>query len=224
MAYQKEMANVEFDRWSASYDRSILQNWLFHPSHETLIAQIEPSDTRLLDVGCGTGQFLVEVLRRNPQLTAVGLDLSMKMLEQGSARFQAFADRMQAVRGDSEHLPFADDQFDVITCSHSFHHYPRQSAVVAEMHRVLKPNGKLLVLDGLRDTWWGWFIFDIMVTWAEGGVHHCSSARMRQLYRNSGFNDLKQLKKKWFVPYLLTVGSAHKMAKAQPKPNLAKAA
>lgn len=210
MGYTIAAANAEFDRWSRTYDRSLLQRFLFKPSHETLLEQISDADEKLLDIGCGTGQFAIAALFRFPKLRVWGLDLSAKMLDQGAERWAAFADRLQPVRGDSERLPFADGTFDVVTCSHSFHHYPRQAAAVGEMFRVLKPNGKLLILDGRRDGWWGWFIYDVCVTWVEGGVHHCSAGRFRQLYRNAGLGELKQIKRGWLIPYLLTVGHAKK--------------
>ncbi len=61
MSYDKVQATCEFNRWSESYDRSILQRILFRPSHTTLIKHIEHRydhvPIRVLDVGCGTGIF-----------------------------------------------------------------------------------------------------------------------------------------------------------------------
>ena len=61
MGYHKEQASEEFARWSASYDRSVLQWMLFGPSHRVLIKRIGAvagsRPFRVLDVGCGTGQF-----------------------------------------------------------------------------------------------------------------------------------------------------------------------
>ena len=79
------------------------------------------------------------------------------------------------VQGDSQRLPFASNTFDVVTSSHSFHHYPHQDQAVAEMHRVLRPGGRLMIIDGYRDAPWGWFIFDVCVAGVEGSVHHASA-------------------------------------------------
>lgn len=218
MAYDISAANLEFDHWSRTYDRSLLQRYLFRPSHQTLLEHISAGDETLLDIGCGTGQFAATALSRFPRLNVWGIDLSAKMLDQGLSRRHAWAGRLHVTRGDSERLPFHDSSFDVVTCSHSFHHYPRQAAVVAEMFRVLRPNGKLLILDGQRDSWWGWFIFDVIVTLVEGGVHHCSAGHFRRLFRNASFHELRQLKRGWPIPYLLTVGSANKSAVLAPLP------
>lgn len=201
----------EFDRWSRSYDRSVLQPMLFGPSHNLLLRQMSEEDGSVLDIGCGTGRFAARVLQRFPQAQVMGFDLSTKMLAHGASRNPA-PERMQLIRGDSLRLPFRDSTFDVVTCSHSFHHYPDQAAAVIEMHRVLRPGGRLMIIDGDRDGWWGWLIFDVVVTLAEGAVHHCSAERFRKLYRQAGFTGVRHHHRGGPLPFLLTVGSALKPA------------
>jgi ubiquinone/menaquinone biosynthesis C-methylase UbiE len=206
----KEAAILEFDSWSRSYDRSLLQRFLFKPSHRAMADQMRGSDLRILDVGCGTGKFASIVLEQLPQAQVFGLDLSEQMLVKGSPRLDQWPGRYHVVRGDSERLPFEEDSFDVVTCSHSFHHYPHQDRVVREMHRVLKPDGRLMLIDGNRDGWWGWLIFDIGVTWVEGQVHHCSGKRLRNLFTQAGFVELEQIRRNRFIPFMLTIGVAEK--------------
>ncbi len=151
MTYDKRQATEEFIRWSESYDRSILQWLLFGPSHRAIIKRIgdRPSDRtgdcslRILDVGCGTGVFAARIREAFPKATIWGLDLVSSMLTQGAARWRHHAGHVLPVQGDSEQLPFAAGTFDVVTCANSFHHYPHQDRAVAEMHRVLKPGGRL---------------------------------------------------------------------------------
>ena len=217
----KQAAIREFDHWSRSYDRSLLQRFLFRPSHRAMVEQIRTGDLRILDVGCGTGKFASVVLESVPEAEVFGLDLSEQMLQKGQPRLEQWPGRYHVVRGDSERLPFAADSFDLVTCSHSFHHYPNQDRVVQEMHRVLKPDGRLMLIDGNRDGWWGWLIFDVGVTTVEGQVHHCSGKRLRRLFAQAGFVELKQLRRNPFIPFLLTIGVAAK----ETAPNvLAKAA
>lgn len=212
MAYLREAANREFDHWSRTYDRSWLQWMIFHPSHELMLKHLRASDERLLDIGCGTGQFLSRAVREFPNLQAVGLDLSAKMLDQGRPRFAAAGEQVAVVRGDSERLPFGNDTFDVVTCCHSFHHYPRQAAAVAEMYRVLRPGGRLMLIDGDRDRPWGWLVFDVVVTTLEGGVHHCSGRELRELFRLAGFAEVQQVRRRGLAPFMMTMGVASKTA------------
>ena len=65
--------------------------------------------------------------------------------------------------GDAENIPYENNQFDCITCAHSFHHYPHKKKAIREMFRVLKPNGKLMIIDGCKDRLLGKVIFDFII-------------------------------------------------------------
>ncbi len=203
-----DQARSEFDAWSKSYDKSLLQKYFFGPSHRLMLQQLSVADRRILDVGCGTGRWAELVVTRLPYAEVWGLDLSEKMLEHASVRASQYPGRMHFTHGNSQELPYEDASFDLVTCSHSFHHYPDQLRVVKEMRRVLKPSGRVMLVDGCRDTYWGWFIFDGLVTWAEGHVHHCSNGLMQTLFREAGFEDATQIMHRYPVPYLLTMGTA----------------
>ncbi len=203
-------ARLEFDRWSVCYDRGPLQSWFFRPAHDWLLRFIGPEDRCLLDVGCGTGIFAARVCARFAGTRVWGLDVSSGMLRQAEERARPLDGRLRLLEGDSAALPFPANHFDVVTCSHSFHHYPDQRRVVAEMHRVLRPGGRLLIIDGDRDGLLGRLIFDHLVVWWEGPVHHRSATAFREIYLESGFRDVVQLRHRGWLPFLLTVGRAHK--------------
>ena len=112
----------------------------------------------------------------------------------------------QPVQGDSERLPFPGGAFDVVTCANSFHHYPHQQRAVEEMHRVLKPGGRLILVDGDRDGPWGWFIYDVCVAGVEGDVLHASARRVRELFASGGFVETAQEVHRGLAPFLLTEG------------------
>ena len=196
MSYDKQQASEEFARWSESYDRSILQWLLFGPSHCALIRRIRTvagdSPIRVLDVGCGTGLFASRIRTALPQAQVWGVDLVAGMLGKGQPRWKFHAENVFPVQGDSERLPFAAGSFDFVKSANSFHHYPRQDHAIVEMHRVLKPGGRLMVIDGYRDAPWGWFIYDVCVAGIEGDVHHASSKRFRELMSQAGFQAVAQ--------------------------------
>lgn len=210
MAYDKGQATREFRRWSAGYDRSILQWLLFGPAHRAIIARLRDRfgdrPTAILDVGCGTGVFAARIRAALPRATVWGLDLVAAMLAGGRARWRAIRGHAAPVQGDSERLPFPPDVFDAVTCANSFHHYPHQDRAVAEMHRVLKPGGPLLLVDGYRDAPWGWLIYDVCVAGVEGDVHHASARRARDLFDRAGFIDINQHVHRGPAPFLLTEG------------------
>jgi len=214
MNYCTADARKQFDRWSRRYDWDPLQPLFFRPSHRMILNSLQASDLRVLDIGCGTGRFAGRALAHLPNAQVWGLDLSNGMLRHAEARSHDYGGRLHIVQGDSERLPFGDNSFDVVTCSHSFHHYPHQDKVLAEMHRVLRPDGRLLLIDGDRDRLWGWFVFNVIVVLIEGGVVHRTGEDFIRMCAEAGFKDLTQSRRKGPLPFLMTVGRALKNASA----------
>jgi ubiquinone/menaquinone biosynthesis C-methylase UbiE len=216
MAYDKRQATHEFTRWSENYDQCILQWLLFGPSHRALINRIRDRfgdrPLRILDVGCGTGLLASRIRNALPSAKVCGVDLVAGMLAKGTERWRMHAGHVLPIQGDSERLPFAPGSFDLVTCANSFHHYPHQDRAVAEMHRVLRPGGRLMLIDGYRDRPWGWLIYDVCVAAVEGAVHHASARRFRELFGLAGFQDVVQKVHRGPAPFLLTD------AVASPKP------
>lgn len=210
MAYATAEAKNEFDRWSRRYDRDPLQYIFFRPAHRMLLETLRPEERDVLDIGCGTGAFAARLLTARPDARVWGLDLSDGMLGQCRERLKEAEGRLHLVQGDSQRLPFADNSFDAITCSHSFHHYPRQDLVATEMFRVLRPGGRLLIIDGDRDRLWGRLVYDVIVVLMEGAVKHLSLAGFRSLYQEAGFVEVDQRRRGGFLPFVMTVGEADK--------------
>ena len=97
---------------------------------------------RILDLGCGTGELLASIRGRWPETVCAGLDLSPRMLEVARRKLGEGA---ELVQGEAGSLPFREEQFDVVLCTDSFHHYPNPRAVLAQFARVLQPGGILLL-------------------------------------------------------------------------------
>jgi ubiquinone/menaquinone biosynthesis C-methylase UbiE len=105
----------------------------------------------LLDVGCGTGRFLREVKANYPRLRLTGLDLSPHYLAVARRELAPWS-RVRFVEGAAEAMPFADAEFEIVTCIYLFHELPPpiRRAVVAEIRRVLKPGGTVIFVDSLQ--------------------------------------------------------------------------
>jgi demethylmenaquinone methyltransferase/2-methoxy-6-polyprenyl-1,4-benzoquinol methylase len=104
-----------------------------------------------LDVCCGTGDVTFALAKAG--LEAIGLDFSEAMLEVARERNIRIhrgdeSDTLpRFLRGDAQHIPFPDGSFDVITVSYGLRNLARWQTGLAEMFRVAKPGGRLLVLD-----------------------------------------------------------------------------
>ena len=119
---------------SAGRDR----RWRF----ETVrLAGIKPTD-RVLDIACGTGDLARAFVRAPAQV--VGLDFAGEMLRRAVDNSPRAC---RWVRGDALQLPFADDAFDVTSCAFGVRNFQNLETGLREMHRVLKPGGRAMILE-----------------------------------------------------------------------------
>jgi demethylmenaquinone methyltransferase/2-methoxy-6-polyprenyl-1,4-benzoquinol methylase len=104
---------------------------------------------RLLDVAGGTGDISFRFLTRAGSGHSTVLDLTEPMLVEGRKRAEAaqMADSLDWVVGDAMSLPFADNTFDVYTISFGIRNVTRPQVALDEAYRVLKPGGRLMVLE-----------------------------------------------------------------------------
>ncbi|KMW59020.1 Ubiquinone/menaquinone biosynthesis methyltransferase UbiE [Candidatus Rhodobacter oscarellae] len=104
---------------------------------------------RLLDMAGGTGDIAFRFLRRAPGAEVVVCDINEPMLIEGQQRAEAvqMADRLDWVVGDAMALPFEDNSFDVYTISLGIRNVTRPAEALAEAYRVLRPGGRLMVLE-----------------------------------------------------------------------------
>jgi ubiquinone/menaquinone biosynthesis C-methylase UbiE len=101
-------------------------------------------DERALDVGAGTGAFAFALAPRVRQVVALDQDEAM------AARARETAPpNVDVVVGDGEHLPFESFSFDLAVTARTLHHTPRPELVIAELARVTRPGGTILVVDQL---------------------------------------------------------------------------
>lgn len=104
---------------------------------------------RLLDVGCGPGQFTILIAEEIPGIEACGVDLAPTMIElarQHAAESPAAA-RLRFEVADAANLPFPSDQFDAVLSSGSIKHWTDPVAGLAEIHRVLAPGGLAFIAE-----------------------------------------------------------------------------
>ena len=138
--------------------------------------------SRVLDVACGTGLLLKKLLALVPGTEAYGLDASADMLAQARAALQdqphVHLECLQIGRGLASNLPYAQHHFDLITCTNALHDIPEAVALLAELEKLLAPEGQLVVEDfAPRQPRLFWAAFEWFLQQIEGNNVHAYTLR-----------------------------------------------
>ncbi len=141
-----------FDRIARRYDllNRILSVGLDRRWRRRAVAALDPRPgERFLDVATGTADVALEILRRQPDATVVGLDPSRRMIDVGAAKARAagVTGKMTLLPGDAQELPFPDATFDGTIIAFGIRNVPDRSLALAEMARVLRPGGRAVILE-----------------------------------------------------------------------------
>ncbi len=111
---------------------------------------IDPDDT-VVDFGCGPGYFLIplaKVARR-----AIGVDVSPRMLEKASTKAKKKGVSIELLQNNGTGIRLEDNSADLIFLNHVFHEVDDKPTVLGEFHRILKPAGRLAIVERTHDSW-----------------------------------------------------------------------
>lgn len=102
----------------------------------------------ILDVATGTGDFAIQALSLDPD-KVIGIDISEGMLSRGRIKLNQrhLADKVELLSGDSENIPFPENKFDAVTVAFGVRNFENLESGLKEIHRVLKTNGKVVILE-----------------------------------------------------------------------------
>ncbi len=130
---------------SDAYDR-VLVPLLFDPWAERLLEQLPPQPAWcVLDLATGTGIVAQRLAERGAVQSVVGVDVSAEMLAQAKLRCAEHSKSVTFIESPAHPLNVADNRVDAVYCQQGFQFFPNKPAAAREMHRVLKPKGKVAV-------------------------------------------------------------------------------
>jgi len=134
-----------YDAWHRSVhgaaDAPALELAQWH--HDALSLSPPLQGRRVLEVGCGVGDFAVHLARAGATVTAV--DFAPVAIEMARARAAAHAETVDFRAADAQNLPFPDESFDLLFSCECLEHLPDPAQALREMTRVLRPGGQLML-------------------------------------------------------------------------------
>jgi demethylmenaquinone methyltransferase/2-methoxy-6-polyprenyl-1,4-benzoquinol methylase len=175
-------------------------------AYTVMVANVGPG-SQVLDIAGGTGDLALAFAKKvGSEGRVVHTDINEAMLKGGRNRLVDAGVILPTAVCDAEKLPFADDSFDVVSVAFGLRNMTHKDAALAEMHRVLKPRGKLLVLEFSKVApplakaydWYSFNVLPLLGRWvakdeasyrylAESIRMHPGQEELKALMRKSGF-------------------------------------
>jgi demethylmenaquinone methyltransferase / 2-methoxy-6-polyprenyl-1,4-benzoquinol methylase len=199
-----------FDSVASKYDiMNDLMSMGMHrawKAYAVMVAHVQAGDA-VLDIAGGTGDMAQAFAKQaGPQGTVVHTDINLAMLRQGRDRLLDEGLMLPTTACDAEALPFADASFNVVCVSFGLRNMTHKDRALTEMARVLKPGGKLLVLEFSKvaqplSKVYDWYSFEVLprlgkmvagddasyLYLAESIRMHPDQAALKVLMQQSGF-------------------------------------
>ena len=133
----------DYDRLNHLMSLDVDKRW-----RKRAIRQVEGASS-VLDLACGTGDFAIAIAKALPACHVTGVDLTEEMLSVMAEKIAAegLGDRISMEVGDGENLRFEEGSFDCVTIAFGIRNFENRAAGLREMLRVLRPGGKLVILE-----------------------------------------------------------------------------
>jgi len=153
------------------------------------LAQIE-DDQSILEVAAGTGLAFYEILKRNPNGTNTGIDLSKGMLARAKQRVSKLAEANYTLKaGSAFHLDIEDESIDLLVNNYMFDLIPFEDMpkILAEFKRVLKKDGKLILINMTEGEGFGSKLYDAVYTLSPKTMGGCRGVKLADRLKQHGF-------------------------------------
>lgn len=164
-----EVKRRYYAREAQNYDKEMdfWERWLLGSEHRSWACSRAVGDT--LEVAIGTGLNLPHY---PPGVRLTGIDLTPEMLANAEIRAGSIGRGIDLQEGDAQNLPFNESSFDTVVCTYALCSVPDEARAIAEMKRVLRPRGRLILVDHVRSTvkplYWLQWIYEFVPSRTKG--------------------------------------------------------
>jgi len=210
--------NQKWNFWASWYENLWVQEVSLKPTRRQLLQSLDQLVTpgkpcRLLDVGCGTGQLIQEILHAFPlvpfQIT--GIDYSEGMLRQAEKNLASFP-CVSLYHLDAHEIQKTGQPFDIIVCTHSFPYYKNQVQVMHRFHEALHPQGNLLLAQAASESWYDKVAL-FFVSFTTGKAHYPAQSTLATMTQGLfHLASVTPIRERWFMPSILSFHFKKKVA------------
>lgn len=179
-----------YDKAFAPFERRFLLRW----REETL--SLLPENIGLLEIGAGTGANFQFYPRCKHSIAS---EISFKMLEYAKEK----TDVIQLVQTDAQTLPFAENAFDAAFATLVFCSIPNPENAFEELRRVVKPNGKIVLLEHVRPRGLIGYAFDFLNLFTTALIEDCFNRRTAKIAADRGLQILEVREKAFGIVNLI---------------------
>ncbi|WP_297536175.1 class I SAM-dependent methyltransferase [Thermococcus sp.] len=197
-----------FDRIASRYDdwyRTKTGRYVDRTEKWLVFSMLRTKSGKALDLGCGTGNYTLELERRG--FDVIGLDASEGMLKIARSK------GLNCIKGNAYSLPFPDETFDLVLSVTMFEFIHGPERVLREIHRVLKPGGEVLI--GTMNGKSSWFLFkrlkSLFVETAYRYARFYTPGELEELLRKVGFINVESAGVIFFPSFWPFVGLAERV-------------
>jgi trans-aconitate methyltransferase len=172
--------------WAPRYQRLLAQHFALGPTRRLVLDHLSttlPDVRRVLDLGCGVGQLARELVDRFPEAQVIAFDSSPGMIEH-AIRHNSHP-RVRYLVATLEEID-TDEPFDAVIATHAFPYLPDKQGALARIHRILRPGGRLLVVQGNVENSYD-AIFYVFVSLTVSRAQYLSTQTLRAMMERACF-------------------------------------
>ena len=195
------MTSKIWDFWANKYHKLWVQKYSLKPTRDYILKAISKSslkkqNSKVLDLGCGPGELIGLIQKEYPDFQIMGIDYSKEMIKVSKEK------NSQAIHKcmDAAELNSLTEDFDLIICTHSLPYYKSTEKVIAELYRLLKDDGTLLMGFASGNSFYDKFCLSF-VKLTTGPANYPSDLQFRELVKEYfEITETGIIKKKFFMP------------------------
>jgi len=199
MLTREEIIAKEFDRLASTYESNRLAPWYQAQGEEILKVSDFSGPVVALDIGCGTGWLLRQIVKRNPEAFGIGLDLSGEMIRVANDESRdPKSKNLQFIQADWENMEtdttktISRKQVTHVILASSIHYFSDPLSAVTRIFNLLEPGGRFIVIDRAKDKSILTALWDIAHhTLINDNVKFYRSEEFRQLFCDAGFAEAR---------------------------------